>query len=149
MARGGNGIDYSREMNLHDSPALRLLFWALGVLCVLLGIVGALLPVLPTTPFMLLAAACFARASTRFYNWLLNNAIFGPTILEWRRYRSLPWRVKLTAIVLMATTLSVSIIFFVPWPQLQWALAVFGLLLAFFLYRIPSRDRAPGRTPGQ
>ena len=134
MRKRRKNIDYSAEMKKHDSAAVRLLF-------VVLGIAGALLPVLPTTPFMLLAAACFARASTRFYNWLLNNPAFGPTILEWRRHRSIPWRVKLTAIALMSVTLGVSILFFVPWPELQLALALFGLLLATYLYRIPSRDR--------
>ena len=138
-------IDYSAEMNKHDSLAVRLLFVALGTLFVLLGIAGALLPVLPTTPFMLLAAGCYARASTRFYNWLLNNAAFGPTILEWRRHRSIPWRVKLSAIALMAATLSISIVFFVPWPELQVALALFGLLLlTFVLMRIvPDCELAP------
>ena len=141
MRKRREKVDYSAEMNRHDSPAMRLLFVALGTLFVLLGIAGALLPVLPTTPFMLLAAGCYARASTRFYNWLLNNPTFGPTILEWRRHRSIPWRVKLTAIALMAATLSISIVFFVPWPELQGALALFGLLLATYMYRIPSRDR--------
>jgi uncharacterized membrane protein YbaN (DUF454 family) len=141
MKRRREHIDYSAEMRRHDSPAVRLLFVGLGTLFVLLGIAGAILPVLPTTPFMLLAAACYARASRRFYNWLLNNPTFGPTILEWRRHRSIPWRVKLTAIALMAVTLGISIVFFVPWPELQVALAVFGLLLATYMYRIPSRDR--------
>jgi hypothetical protein len=141
MRKRRERIDYSAEMNKHDSPAVRALFVILGTLFVLLGIAGAFLPVLPTTPFMLLAAGCYARASTRFYNWLLNNPAFGPTILEWRRHRSIPWRVKLTAILLMATTLGVSIVFFVPWPELQLALALFGLLLATYMYRIPSRDR--------
>ncbi len=141
MSRHRQKIDFSAEMNRHDSAAMRLLFAGLGTLFVLLGIAGALLPVLPTTPFMLLAAACYARASSRFYNWLLNNPAFGPTILEWRRHRSIPWRTKLAAIVLMAATLSVSIVFFVPWPELQAALALFGLLLAAYMYRIPSRDR--------
>ena len=137
-------IDYSAEMKRHDSPSVRLLFAVLGTLFVLLGIAGAVLPVLPTTPFMLLAAACYARASSRFYNWLLNSPAFGPTILEWRRHRSIPWRVKLSAIGLMAVTLGISIVFFVPWPELQAALALFGLLLATYLYRIPSRDRPRG-----
>lgn len=128
-------------MRKHDSLAVRLMFVALGTLFVAIGIAGILLPVLPTTPFMLLAAACYARASTRFYNWLLNNRVFGPTILEWRRHRSIPYRVKWTAILLMAVTLGISIVFFVPWPELQAALAILGVLLGAYLYNIPSRDR--------
>ncbi len=133
--------DYSAEMRKHHSLTVRLAFLALGTLFMALGIAGIFLPVLPTTPFMLLAAACYARASTRFYNWLLNNPTFGPTILEWRRYRSIPYKVKWTAIVLMGMTLSISIVFFVPWPALQFALGIFGLLLGAYLYHIPSRDR--------
>ena len=133
--------DYSAEVRKHSSLTVRLFFLALGTLFLALGIAGSFLPVLPTTPFMLLAAACYARASTRFYNWLLNNRLFGPTILEWRRYRSIPYRVKWMAILLMAITLSISIIFFVPWVQLQVGLAIFGILLGAYLYNIPSRDR--------
>lgn len=132
--------DYSAEMRKHNSLTVRLAFLTLGTLFVALGIAGIFLPVLPTTPFLLLAATCYARASTRFYNWLLNNRIFGPTILEWRRYRSIPYRVKWTAMVLMGITLSLSILYFVPWPELQVALAIFGILLGAYLYNIPSRD---------
>ena len=133
--------DYSAEMRKHNSLTVRVVFLTLGTLFVALGIAGIFLPVLPTTPFMLLAATCYARASTRFYNWLLNNRMLGPTILEWRRYRSIPYRVKWTAIVLMAVTLSISIVYFVPWPELQVALAIFGILLGTYLYNIPSRDQ--------
>ena len=133
--------DYSAEMRKHNSLTVRLAFLTFGTLFVALGIAGVFLPVLPTTPFLLLAAACYARASTRFYNWLLNNRLFGPTILEWRRYRSIPYRVKWTAIVLMGATLSISIAYFVPWPELQVALAIFGILLGAYLYNIPSRDQ--------
>jgi len=132
--------DYSAEMRKHNSLTVRLAFLALGTLFVALGIAGIFLPVLPTTPFLLLAAACYARASTRFYNWLLNNRVFGPSILEWRRYRSIPYRVKWTAMVLMGVSLSISILYFVPWPELQIALAIFGILLGVYLYNIPSRD---------
>lgn len=136
-------IDYSHEVRAHASPLMRALLLCLGTAFVALGAIGLLVPVLPTTPFLLLAAACYARASIRFYNLLLNNRSFGPLIVEWRRYRSIPWRVKLTAIALMSATLASSIIFFVEQSSLRIALAVLGIVLAIWLYRIPSRDR-PG-----
>jgi uncharacterized membrane protein YbaN (DUF454 family) len=102
---------------------------------------GLVLPVLPATPFVLLAAACFARASERFYNWVLNHRVFGPTVREWRRHRSIPYRVKLGAIALMAASLATSIVFFVRPAWLQAVLGALGVLLAAWLYSIPSRDR--------
>src|SRR3989338_7975544 len=135
--------DYSAEMRKHNSLTVRLAFLALGTLFVALGIAGAFLPVLPTTPFLLLAAACYARASTRFYNFLLNSRAFWPTIREWQRHRSIAWRTKIFSIALMALTLSASIVFFVEDPRSRAALAVFGVLLALYLYRLPSRDRPP------
>ncbi len=136
-----NRQDYSAEMRKHQSRPMRLVYLGLGTVCLGLGILGAVLPLLPTTPFILLSAACYARASDRFYNWLLNNRLFGPMIREWRRHRSIPFRVKVVSIVLMVLTLGVSIVLFVPNPYLQSALAALGVGLAVYLYRIPSRDR--------
>lgn len=116
------------------------MFLLLGGLFVALGVAGIFLPVLPTTPFMLLAAACFARSSDRFYNWLLDHPLFGKTVREWREYRSIPRRAKWTAIIMMVVMLGTSIIFFVPYPYLKLALGLFGAGLAVYLYRIPSRD---------
>jgi uncharacterized membrane protein YbaN (DUF454 family) len=121
--------------------ALRLAWLAAGLVFLGIAIVGVVLPVLPTTPFLLLAAACFARSSQRFYDWLLNHRSFGPLVREWREHRSIPWRTKLFAIALMSATLAASIAFFVRNPYLQGSLAAFGLLLATWLYRVPSRDR--------
>ena len=133
--------DYSADVKKHRSKAVRLTFVVFGTAFVVLALVGVFLPVLPTTPFLLLAAACYARASTRFYNWLLNNQTLGPTLLEWRQHRSLPHRTKLRAIFLMALTFGISILFFVRQLPLQLVLAVVGVVLGIFLYRIPSRDR--------
>jgi uncharacterized membrane protein YbaN (DUF454 family) len=124
----------------HDSALVRGLLIGAGLLCVLLGVVGIFLPVLPTTPFMLLAAACFARSSRRFHDWLLANRTFGPLIHEWEKHRSIPRRTKLAAIALMSLTLAASIVFFVEPRWLQWSLAVAGALLAIWMYRLPSRD---------
>ena len=137
--------DYSHEVRAHDSRAMRALFVVLGFLFVGVGIAGVVLPLVPATPFFLLAAACFARASARFYNWLLNNPTFGPTIREWRRYRSIRFRTKVWAIVLMSTMLAISTIFFVENRDVQIGLAVLGVLLALWMWRIPSRDRPRAR----
>jgi len=134
-------VDYSHEVRYHDSRLVRGLYLGAGFVLVAIGVVGIFLPVLPATPFLLLSAACFARGSARFYNWLLNNRTFGPTILEWRRHRSIPWRTKMMAIALMSGTLVVSIVFYVEDATLRWALGAMGLLLAAWLYSVPSRDR--------
>jgi len=126
---------------VHDSRIVRAFFLVAGFLSLGLGIAGLVLPVLPTTPFMLLAAACFARSSPRFHQWLLRHRTFGPIVGEWERHRAIPWRTKLWGIALMSATLAVSITFFVKPPWLKAALAVFGVLMAIWLYRIPSRDR--------
>ena len=136
----------SDEARLHASSWVRGLLIAAGWLCVALGVIGIFVPLLPTTPFMLLAAACFARSSRRFHDWLLANRTFGPLIYEWRRFRSIPFRTKITAIALLAFTLGASIVFFVRPPWLKVALALFGLALAVWLYRIPSR---PARDEDQ
>ncbi|MDP1997891.1 MAG: YbaN family protein [Gallionella sp.] len=137
--------DYSHEVRKHQFLWVRLVFAALGTLFLLLGIIGIFMPILPTTPFLLLATGCYARSSRRFYNWLMNHPAFGPLIVEWRTYRSIPWRVKLVAVVTMALTFGSSIIFFVRDGWLQLALTVFGLLMVTWLYRVPSRDH-PGKS---
>ncbi|MHB1142448.1 MAG: YbaN family protein [Sulfuricaulis sp.] len=124
----------------HHRPEVRLVFLLLGLGFVAIGVAGIFLPVLPTTPFMLLAAACFARSSERFYRWLLNHRIFGATVREWQQHRSIPRRTKWFAITTMAATLAVSVVFFVPHAELQVGLALFGVVLAIYLYHIPSRD---------
>jgi len=133
--------DYSHEVRKHRLLWVRLAFAALGTLFLLLGIIGVFLPVLPTTPFLLLATACYARSSRRFYNWLMNHPAFGPLIIEWRTYRSIPWKVKLVAVATMLLTFGSSILFFISDGRLQSGLAIFGLIMAIWLYRIPSRDR--------
>lgn len=134
--------DFTGHVRKHPSLSVRAALVLVGSGFVVLGLAGILLPVLPTTPFLLVAAACYARASRRFYNALLNNRLFGPAILEWQQHRAIDYRTKLTAIALMSLTLAVSIVFFVKDASLQSVLALLGLLLAAWLYRIPSRDRA-------
>jgi len=79
----------------------RLVLIGLGFIFVGLGVVGIFVPGLPTTPFLLLAAACFARSSKKFYNWLLNHRIFGPYIKNYREHRAITLRWKIISLSLM------------------------------------------------
>lgn len=143
MERETVGTD---EKGQHRHPVpVRLLFAGLGTLFMLLGLLGVVLPVLPTTPFLLLAAACYARASRRVFGWLLGHPRFGPLIREWREHRSMPYRAKRTALLLIALSFAVSITFFVPgWPA-KLGMAAGGLVLMAWIARIPARD-APERS---
>lgn len=108
-----------------------------GTVALALGVVGIVVPVLPTTPFLLVTAACYARSSTRLYRWLLGQPSLGPIITEWRASRSLPPGVKPRALVMVALTFAVSIML-VDVVLLQVLLALIGLTLALFLYRLPT-----------
>lgn len=132
--------DYSHEVEFHSSTSLRVVLVILGTAFVVIGVIGIFLPILPTTPFMLLAAWCYAKSSRRFYNWIMNNQVFGPIIREWRQHRSIPRRAKRTAMILMPTTFAISIIFFVPlfWVQIGLMCMCIGML--YFMWRIPVRE---------
>ena len=92
---------------ISDRSFMRLLFLCLGWFFVGLGLVGAFLPVLPTTPFLLLAVACFARSSPRLEAWLLNHPAFGPPLRNWREKRAISRKAKLSAVALMSVSYAI------------------------------------------
>jgi len=141
MAERRTSVDATNEPREHGSPVVRALLLVAGILSLALGIAGIFLPVLPTTPLVILAAACFARSHRPFHEWLLAHRHFGPTLREWREHRSIPYRTKLTAIAMMATAMSASIVFFIEPFWLEVLLAAVGVGLAVWMYRLPSRDR--------
>ena len=109
---------------------------AAGSVFVGLGILGIILPVLPTTPFLLLAAACYARSSQRFYCWLLNNRWFGTYIDNYRRKKGMPLKVKLLTVSLMWLTLTLSLVFAVQSLTLRLILIVLALGVSIHILRI-------------
>jgi uncharacterized membrane protein YbaN (DUF454 family) len=110
-----------------------LLFRILGLVFVAIALVGVILPLLPTTPFLLLAAACFARSSERWHRWLISNRVFGPMIQDWHAKRCVSLRTKQTAILSIVVVGGYSVLFGVENP----ALRVLGLLvIAIGLYTV-------------
>lgn len=82
-----------------------------GTIFVLLGIIGIFLPILPTTPFLLLAAACYFRSSDRFYHWLLNNRILGTYIRNYLEGKGMPVKSKVITLFLLWLTIGLTILF--------------------------------------
>lgn len=117
----------------------RTILIIIGWLAVALGTLGVVLPLLPTTPFILLAAWCFARSSPRFHQWLLYRSWFGGYLRHWQRYRAMPTGAKPRAIALIILTFSISLwLVNMLWVRLLLLTILGGLL--FFLWRIPVVD---------
>ncbi|TNJ19993.1 hypothetical protein CF111_15585 [Aeromonas sobria] len=114
----------------------RWFLMALGWLAFATGIVGIVLPLLPTTPFMLLAAALFARSSPRFHRWLLTHRWFGPPIVDWQQYRGIRRQARRRAIIFILLTFSVSLAV-VPLLWVKGLLVVIMVILLTWLMRLP------------
>lgn len=95
-----------------NSRTGRYLLIALGWLCILVGLIGVVVPGLPTTVFLLIAAWAFSKSSDRFQRWLLDHPRLGPPVIAWRERGAIPLKAKVLAIVMMAASLSI-IVFYV------------------------------------
>ncbi|MDN5842006.1 MAG: YbaN family protein [Alcaligenaceae bacterium] len=116
----------------------RILFNILGTLALILAVLGIFLPLLPTTPFLLLAAACYMRGSRRMYDWLTSHRIFGPYIVDFQTGRGIPLRTKVLALAMMWPSLAVSA-WIMPVPWARWLLLIPGLGVTIYLLRLPTR----------
>jgi len=118
----------------------RLLWIMLGMTSIGAGVIGAILPLLPTTPFLLLAAFAFARSSPRLHGRLLAHPLFGPLIDDWRRFGAIGRRAKIAAVVVMALTFAFSAYFRVDSSPLAAQGVVLGAAALFVLTR-PAGER--------
>lgn len=116
----------------------RAVWTAAGLLAVVLGIAGIFLPLLPTTPFVLLAAFCFSRGSRRFEAWLLAHPRFGPMVADWRARRAVPRRAKQFAWAMM--TLGCAWAWWVMPEPWRWLPALVCLAVAAWLWQLPDAD---------
>ena len=108
-----------------------------GWLSLITGLIGVVLPLLPTTPFVLLSAYCFSRSSSRLHRWLTSHPWFGPPILQWQQNHTVNRKIKTRALYLILITFTITLIV-TPLPLLgKAALVLLALILMGFVARLP------------
>ena len=124
----------------------RAVWLVFGLVSLLLGIIGVVLPLLPTTPFILLAAFCFSKGSGRLHTWLLNHRLFGQLIKDWQQYGVITLRVKLIATLSMVLMVSFPLLYmqFALW--LKSTVCIVMLMVLLFIWTRPS---SRGRSEGE
>lgn len=123
---------------VHDNPLIRMGFFIMGFIFVGLGILGVILPGMPTTVFILLAGYCWAKSSRRFHNWLLRHKIFGKMLKDWQERRAMPRFAKYLAWSMMGIS-SAFLWYRLPHDKLWVAgvVSVLCLLTAIWMARLP------------
>lgn len=121
---------------------IRAVYLCIGLLFVGLGALGAVLPVLPTTPFLLISLWAFARSSVRLERWLLEHRRFGPRLVAWRAHRVIPLGVKLTSWGSMVASLTTMFLLGSPWQAMVGAASVMAIGAVYIATR-PSRAPEP------
>ena len=136
---------YLKRLNLYaclhncgNCPSVtRTFFFIAGCLSFALGLIGIPLPLLPTVPFMILAAFCFAKSSVRIEKWLLDHPHFGPPIRQWRDHRSISRRGKWSATVAFVFSIAIGL-YFLSWPHFMWPI-IAALLSGAWIWTRPER----------
>lgn len=118
---------------------IRAIYTLIGVIALGLGLIGIFLPLLPTTPFILLAAFCFMRGSSRMHDWLLNHKIFGQYIRDFQSGLGIPLRTKCFAISILWLSLAISI-WLAPIPWAKLILVALGIGVSIYLWRLPTKQ---------
>jgi uncharacterized protein len=117
---------------------MKIVWLLLGHLFVTLGFIGIFLPILPTTPFLILASACYSKGSARFENWIINHPRFGKSLREWRSYRVIRPRAKIMSTGLMSLSVGYVLIF-TSAPLLgKIGIATTMMCVAFYILTRPS-----------
>ena len=119
----------------------RIFYLLLGWFSLITGIIGIFLPLLPTTPLVLLAAWCFSKSSERFHTWLINHKFFGPIVSDWQSNDGIPRKSRNRAIIFMWLGMAISILMVGRF----WAtvgLVCIGICVSIYLLRMPLRSES-------
>ena len=123
---------------------MRGIFLTFGIISLGVGFVGTFLPLIPTTGPVILAAFFFSRSSDRFDQWLETNAVFGGIVRDWRAGAGFTIRGKTIAVIAIATTFTISIVFAIDSTTLRMLLALLGASIAIFVVTRPTKREATG-----
>ena len=124
----------------------KLLLNIIGTLALILGIVGIFVPLLPTTPFLLLASACYVRGSTRMHNLLIGNRHLGPYLIAFQTGQGIPLRSKIVALAMLWASLAFSA-WHVPLPWVRALLLIPGLGVTWYLLRMKTAGKKRSPPP--
>ncbi|MEH6576937.1 MAG: YbaN family protein [Amphritea sp.] len=117
---------------------VRTLYLIAGMFCIVLGLIGVILPILPTTPFLLVAAFCFSRSSEKLHQYLLNHRLFGTIISNWENYGVIPLKAKILASIMMPLMVSYPLFFKSFHLGLKAIVVVTVCLAALYIWSRPS-----------
>lgn len=120
---------------------VKILLITAGTILIVISIFGIFIPVLPTTPFLLLSAALFAKSSQRFYDWLVNNRILGRYIKNYREGKGIPLKAKIVAITLLWITIGYTTIFAIDILWLRIILSIIAIGVTIHIARIRPKDK--------
>jgi len=137
-------VKKSDQTDIISNRFFRYLLIISGTIFLGFGIIGIFLPILPTTPFLLLAAACYARSSKRFYNWLMNNRWFGNYIKNYRDGRGVPLKFKIFTIFLLWITIIVSVFLVINnyWVKIILILIAIGVTIHILTIKTYKQKRS-------
>jgi uncharacterized protein len=121
-------------------PIKRIAYLGLGWLSLVAGVIGIFLPLLPTTPFVLLSAWCFSRSSRRFHAWLTEHRFFGPIVRDWQSGLGIPRKTRNRALILMWLSMGLSM-YLVGRPWATFALISIGIMTSVMLLRLPIKKQ--------
>lgn len=126
-------ISNNEEVKYFKSKIFRIVLIIIGTISLFLGVIGIFIPLLPTTPFLLLSAACYARSSKKFYKWLLGNKYFGEYIRNYREKKGIPLRIKIYSITLLWITILISVFLFVEMLIIKMLLVAIAFLVSIHI----------------
>ena len=129
------------EAKLSENKLSRVFWFSLGMIFTGIGLIGVVIPGLPTTPLMILAAACFAKSSQRFYNWIINNRMFGDHVKNYREGNGIPKRSKPVILGTMWAFVLFAVFIAIPdsAPEISRnATVILAVIGTIFILRIPS-----------